>query len=108
MFYITSVSYAIMLNGSSLEFLHPNRGFCQGDLLSPYLCILCVEYLSSLIRQAEADHKIYGTKIQRVASSISYLFLVDEILVFYQANMNKVESFKQILLTYSIWSTNKF
>lgn len=34
---ITLVSFAILINGESSNTIRPSWGFCQGDILSPYL-----------------------------------------------------------------------
>jgi len=48
---ISSVSTSILLNGGSLEPFYPSRGIRQGDLLSPYIFILCMEFLGQLIQE---------------------------------------------------------
>ena len=47
---ITSVTYAIRINGNPRGRIIPSRGIHQGDPLSPYLFLLCAEGLSSLIK----------------------------------------------------------
>ena len=60
---VTTVSYKISMNGDIVGPISPNRGLRQGDPFSPYLFILCVEGLSSLINQAENIGDIHGCKV---------------------------------------------
>lgn len=55
---VSSTSYTVLLNGEPKGFISPSLGIRQGDPLSPYLFLFCVEGLSALIRRA--------TKLQQV------------------------------------------
>jgi len=46
----------------------------QGDPLSPYLFILCVEGQSTLVQKAMAKGEVYGVKLQENAPIISHMF----------------------------------
>ena len=48
---ISSTDISILVNGGMLDSFEPSRGIRQGDLLSPYIFILCMEYLSHLNEQ---------------------------------------------------------
>ena len=52
---ISSVSTSLLFNGGALEPFMPARGIRQGDLLSPYIFIMCMDYLGQLIQERCED-----------------------------------------------------
>ena len=54
---ISSTSISILFNGGKLDFFKPTRGIRQGDPLSPYIFILCMEYLGYLINRECMDKR---------------------------------------------------
>ena len=52
---ISSISYSIHINGRPRGDICPSRGLRQGELLSPYLFLICVEGLSALIKKSIHD-----------------------------------------------------
>lgn len=49
---VSTVSYSFLLNGKQFEALQPTRGLCQGDPLSLYLFICCVEAFIGMVEGA--------------------------------------------------------
>jgi hypothetical protein len=58
--YITSVRYAVRVNGELTDPVVPSRGIRQGDPISPYLFLLCIEGLSCLLQKKEDRGELYG------------------------------------------------
>jgi hypothetical protein len=94
---VSSVSYAVLFNGSPLEVFSPTRGLRQGDPLSPYLFLLCAEGLSSLIQRACLDGKISGVPISARGVKLSHLLFADDSLLFCWANFNEWGAMLNIL-----------
>lgn len=53
MHYITSMTYSVMVNDGISETFHPYRGLQQGDPLSPYLFLICMDGFSALLNMAD-------------------------------------------------------
>lgn len=69
---VRTVSYSFIHDGFEFGNFEPQRGIRQGDLISPYPYILCVEGLSSMIRRNEETGLLHGCKIARGAPEISH------------------------------------
>ena len=67
---VTTTSFSILLNGKPYGNVLPSRGIRQGDLLSPYLFLLCAEGFTSLLAKAEFDGKLHGASICRGAPKV--------------------------------------
>jgi hypothetical protein len=101
---VETVYYSVLLNGEKVGPIVSRRGLCQGDPLSPYLFIICVEGLSSLIRHVEARGDIHRVKNCKNALIISHLFFADDCFLFFRVAENEVIVMKNILSTYEVAS----
>ena len=72
--YISSVSYSFMTNRSPTRHITPLCGTRQGDLLSPYLFIMCAKALSAMLQSVERMGEITGVPIARGRVQINHLF----------------------------------
>jgi hypothetical protein len=77
----------------------------QGDLLSPYLFILCSEGLSSLIRFAGSEGTISSVPISRGGLRINHLFFADDSLLFSKANLREWRCVQDLLTDYEATSS---
>lgn len=79
---VTTSSFSVRINGKGYGNILPFKGLRQGDPLSPYLLLLCVEGFMSLLAKVEEDGRCYGVSICRRAFSISHLIFADDSLLF--------------------------
>ena len=92
---VTSVNYAIKVNGCPMGSITPTRGIRQGDPLSPYLFLLCAEGLSSLIKAFMANGDLKGISVCRGGPELSHLFFADDSLIFCRASMEDCDELKE-------------
>ena len=69
---VTTVTYAIRINGCPKGHIIPSRGIRQGDPLSPYLFLLCVECLSAMIKASVCNGRMEGISICRGGPKLSH------------------------------------
>lgn len=84
---VFAVLYSMLTNGHPGIPFQPGRGIRQGDPISPYLYILCVEGLSSLINHVEASKKVLGFKVAKGSRPITHLFFAPDSILFCKENL---------------------
>lgn len=86
MFCVRSSSMQVLWNGSPSKKFFPTRGIRQGDPISPYLFVLCVERLAQAIILSSRVCHWEPIQINQSCPPLTPLFFVDDLLLFSQAN----------------------
>lgn len=94
---ITSSSISILWNGCKTPGFTPCRGLRQGDPLSSYPFVLCMERLSGLINREVAQGSWKPMKISTHGPTISHLFFADDVLLFTKATTDQVRRITNLL-----------
>ena len=77
---VKTVSYSILVNGEPKGMIKPTQGLRQGDPLSPFLFLLCIEGLHDLISQAARQGELHGYSLCKKGPKLTYLFFADDSL----------------------------
>ena len=94
---ISTTSMSLLFNGGKLSAFKPSRGICQGDHLSPYLFILCMEYLEQLIEKEYIRKRWIPMKASTENIGISHLFFMDDLMLFAKVSEKGSEAIKDVL-----------
>lgn len=97
---VTTVSYAILVNGTPINNFSPQRGLRQGDPLFPFLFLFCTEAFSALLKRAEEQGRIHGAKVTKSAPSVSHLFFADDTFLFTRATGEEADKIKELIHQY--------
>lgn len=97
---VTTVQYSICFNGKNIGHVYPKRGLRQGDPISPYLFILCVEGLSNSLTVAARRNELHGCRISSGAPAITHLLFVDDGFLFFKATREETVKVKELLNVY--------
>ncbi|XP_026384999.1 uncharacterized protein LOC113280607 [Papaver somniferum] len=94
---VSTTSIAVLLNDCPGDYFKPTRGLRQGDPLSPYLFIICMEIFSRLLLAGEKEQLINGVKITPKNGPISHIFFADACLLFIRANFRECHNLISLL-----------
>jgi len=93
---ISSISFAILVNGSTTSSFNIDRGIRQGCPLSPLLFLLVMEGLGRLIASAKRSGGFSGLKIME-HFYLTRLLFVDDILILLNGSVRDTTSLNEIL-----------
>ena len=102
MSYVSSSTISVLVNGNSLEAFSPSRDISQGDPLSPYLFILCMEYLDSLVEEKCFKGAWIPLKASCGNIKISHLFFANDVILFAKVNREICEAIVDVMRTFCL------
>ena len=91
----SSTSSSILFNGGALDPFFPSREIWQGDPLSPYLFILCMEVLGRIIEEKSANGVWSPVKASKSGPAFTHLFFADDLLIFAKADAENCNSVRE-------------
>lgn len=97
---VTSVRYKFSNSGKEFGLITPSRGIRQGDPLSSYMFLICMEGLTALIHGHERRNLLMGIKIARGAPRLSHLFFADDSYIYCKAEAEMATQLNHMLQVY--------
>ena len=94
---ISSISTSLLFNGGALEPFLPTKRIRQGDPLSPYIFIMCMDYLGQLIQERCEDKFWIPVKASRRGPAFLHLFFANDLVLFAKANMENCLFIREVL-----------
>jgi hypothetical protein len=93
---VTTVRYSVRLNGTDFSPFRLSHGQRQDDMLSPYLFLLVVDYLSLLVNSYERQGLISRVRVCRQGPSISHLLFTDDSILFFKLDGVQARNVQQL------------
>ena len=94
---VSSVSTSILFNGGNMEPILSSRGIRQGDPLSPYLFILCMEALGYFIEEKCKSKSWIPVKSSNNGVAVSHLFFADVLVLFAKEDHVNCSTIRDVL-----------
>jgi len=98
---VSTTSTSLLFNGRKLESFQPSRGIRQGDPISPYLFLLCMEFLGAQITKMCEERRWNKIKASINGPNFSYVYFVDDLMLFAKANAKNSEAILEVLNSFS-------
>ncbi|KAG7579386.1 Ribonuclease H domain [Arabidopsis thaliana x Arabidopsis arenosa] len=90
-------SMSVLWNGEKTNSFKPLRGLRQGDPLSPYLFVLCLERLCHLIDRSIANKDWKPISISRGGPKLSHICFADDLILFAEASITQIRVIRGVL-----------
>ena len=92
---LSSVSFAVLVNGNAKGWVKTSRGLRQGDPLSPFVFTIVADVLRPKERSL-----LEGFSVARNRTKVSHLQFANDIIFFSSARTEDLQTLKIILLVF--------
>lgn len=104
---VTGPSMTVLWNGEQTEAFQPSRGLRQGDPLSLYLFVLCLERLCHLIELSTRHKEWKPISISRGGPKLSHICFADDLILFAEASISQIRIMRRVLEKFCVASGQK-
>ncbi|KAL4560381.1 hypothetical protein LXL04_032531 [Taraxacum kok-saghyz] len=94
---LSSSRASVLINGSATKEFPISKGVRQGDPMSPFLFIIAMEGLNTVMKSATQQNLFQGIAIPNSDVSISHLFYADDALFVGEWNISNFNNLSRIL-----------
>ena len=94
---VSTTNTALLFNGSKLDSFQPSRGVRQGDPISPYLFLLCMEFFGAYITSMCEVRRWDKVRASRSGPSFSHVFFADDLMLFAKVDRKNCEAIIEVL-----------
>ncbi|KAL9670481.1 hypothetical protein QQ045_008034 [Rhodiola kirilowii] len=104
---VETISYRITINDEISDSITPSRGLRQGDPISPYLFLICADWLTYAIKDYQELGLLQGLRVCKRAPPITHLMFAEYCMLFIEARPNLVTWIRDVLKRYEAVSGQK-
>lgn len=97
---VTSPTFALSINDGVYVYIKGRRGLRQGDPMSPTLILLCMEYLSRLLKRHTTDED-FSFHAKCEGEGITHLAFADDFLLFGRGDISSMAVLADCLSEFS-------
>ena len=98
---VSSAKYSVAINGELNGFFEGRKGLRQGDPISPYLFVICMDIFSRIIERKIKDSSSFKYHWRCRKSKLSHLCFADDLMIFCRGELNSIKVIKDSLDTFS-------
>lgn len=94
---VTITSIAIIFNNSRTPYFKLSRGLCQGDPLSPFLFVICMEGLSININHALNERWWISYSLKKFRNPPFHLAFAVDFIFFIKVTTKGIQGVKKVI-----------